>query len=153
MSKQKRPDTYDSEIPETPKHLSKRKKKPKKKKAAPKEFTCPFCEKPFKLRSDCYHYWGSEHPRNFKCKNCGAGPWGYMQEVPDILKRWSRDERRWLEIMGTREEWRAENCPFCEINAHFIGCKDHSFMLWASPEDDVYCCKCNFRGKIGGKRK
>ena len=142
MSKQKRPDTYSKETPEIPKHLSKRKKKPKKKRPAPREFACPFCEYPFKLSRWCATYWSSQHPRNFKCMNCGAGPWGYIRKEGTIPG--------WL---YEHDVWIPEYCTFCNTGANFVNSKEHYFMLWTSPEDDVYCDRCKFRGKIGGKRK
>ena len=154
MSKQKRPDTYDTEISETPKHLRKRKKKPKKKRTAPKEFTCPFCEHTFKLRSYWVHYFRSrEHPSSFKCKNCGAGPWGYMREEEVLLPKWLYGRRAWAKQGDTQKVWTPEYCTFCNVGANFINSKEHYFMLWSSPKDDVYCDQCGFRGKIGGKRK
>jgi len=154
MSKQKRPDTYDAEVSEIPKHLSKRKKEPKKKKVAPKEYVCPFCETSFRIKSEYVYYWGSEHPSNFKCKNCGAGPWGYMRDEEVTLPRWFYGRKAWAKLGDTQKVWTPEYCTFCDESAHsFVRSSEHYFMLWTTPEDDVYCCKCKFRGKVGGKRK
>jgi hypothetical protein len=151
MSKQKNPDKEKDTTPEVPKHLPKRKKKPKRRKEPPKEYSCPFCGLVFKVRKSIIRYW-SEHPRNFKCAQCEAGVWGYYREVPDVALKWSRVKRAWVKMMGTREEWTPEYCPFCKTGAHHLS-KEHRFAVWTNPQDDLYCDKCKFRGKVGGKRK
>lgn len=150
MSKQKRPDTYREEIQEVPRHKGKRKKKPRAKKPAPKKFSCPFCEYVFSIKETRLSSWFSlNHPRNFKCNQCGASPWGYMREEDTVLPKWLYGRR----MASTREVWIPEYCSFCNTGANLHTSKEHYFMLWTSPEDDVYCDRCGFRGKIGGKRK
>ena len=144
MSKQKNPDKEKDLTPDVPKHASKRKKKPRRKRQPPKEYSCPFCGHVFKVKNSrfAYHF-NINHPSKFKCAQCGAGAWGYWKK-PEKELGWAS----WAH----RDIWFPEYCTFCNAGAHFPS-KDHYFRVWTSPEDDVYCDQCGFRGKIGGKRK
>ena len=146
MSKQKRPDTYETEVSETPKHSRKKvRKTPKKKKTPPKSFTCPFCDTKFKIPKYYRRFFGTDGNwhGNWKCLQCGGRPWGYKELIEED-KRYS-----WLNMY----RWVPHFCTFCGTSGYDVSSKDYYFRLWVNDTEDLYCDYCKFRGKIGGGKK